>query len=85
VLTEDLKVGKAPTGDLARVQRKREMPTRIIQTFQNFVQKQVFKRVLSSDKPLVLSPAVRIALRLPFIRTIPALFIGIGPGAAHVH
>ncbi|HZS76381.1 MAG TPA: FAD-dependent oxidoreductase [Ktedonobacteraceae bacterium] len=84
MLTDDLKAGKAPTGDLARVQRKRELPTRIIQTFQNFVQKQIFKRVLSSDKPLVLSPTVRLALRLPFIRTIPALFIGIGPGAAHV-
>lgn len=84
LLTDDLKAGKAPTGDLARVQRKRELPTRIIQTFQNFVQKQVFKRVLSSDRPLVLSPAVRLALQMPFVRTIPALFIGIGPGAAHV-
>src|SRR5439155_5329890 len=41
VLSEPLKVGKIRLRDLAEVQRKREWPTRIIQAFQNTIQKQV--------------------------------------------
>src|SRR5438270_11796198 len=41
VLTEPLKVGKIRLSDLVQVQRKRELPIRIIQGFQNFMQQQV--------------------------------------------
>lgn len=84
VLAADLKAGKLNTRNLARVQRQREWPTRIIQGFQNTIQKQVLKKALASDQPLTVSPMLLFLLRLPIIRTLPAKFIGFGPWRAHV-
>ena len=84
VLTDDLKAGRLSTRNLARVQRQREWPTRLIQGFQNIVQKQVLKKALASDKPLTVSPVLLFLLRLPIISTLPAKFIGFGPRRAHV-
>jgi 2-polyprenyl-6-methoxyphenol hydroxylase-like FAD-dependent oxidoreductase len=84
VLADDLKAGKLNTRNLARVQREREWPTRLIQGFQNIVQKQVLKKALASDQPLTVSPVLLFLLRLPVIRTLPAWFIGFGPWRAHV-
>ncbi|MGH2494052.1 MAG: FAD-dependent oxidoreductase [Ktedonobacteraceae bacterium] len=84
VLADDLKAGKLSTRNLAEVQRKREWPTRLIQGFQNIIQKQVLKKVLASDEPLTISPMLLFLLRLPIIRTLPAKFIGFGPWTAHV-
>jgi len=84
VLAGDLKAGKVSTRDLAKVQRKREWQTRIIQGFQNIIQKQVLKKVLTSDEPLTISPVLLFLMRVPIIRNLPARFIGIGPWPAHV-
>jgi 2-polyprenyl-6-methoxyphenol hydroxylase-like FAD-dependent oxidoreductase len=84
VLGNDLLQGKAPLGDLATVQRQRELPTRIIQAFQNLVQKQVLVKVLKSDKPLTISPFLLLLLRVPFVRDLPARFIAFGPRRVHV-
>lgn len=84
VLADDLKAGKLRTGNLARVQRQREWPTRLIQGFQNIIQKQIFKKAVASDRPLTVSPVFLFLLRLPIIRTLPAKFIGFGPRRAHV-
>ncbi|HKV58002.1 MAG TPA: FAD-dependent oxidoreductase [Ktedonobacteraceae bacterium] len=84
ILADDLKAGKLSTRNLARVQRQREWPTRLIQGFQNTVQKQVLKKALASDQPLTVSPLFLFLLRLPIIRTLPAKFIGFGPWRAHV-
>lgn len=84
VLSDDLRVGKLPLRDLAEVQRKREWPTRIIQGFQNMMQRQVLTKVLESDEPLTISPLLLFLLHLPVIRVLPARFIGIGPWPVHV-
>jgi 2-polyprenyl-6-methoxyphenol hydroxylase-like FAD-dependent oxidoreductase len=84
VLGNDLLQGKAPLGDLATVQRQRELPTRIIQAFQNLVQKQVLVKVLKSDQPLTVSPFLLLLLRVPFVRDLPARFIAFGPRRVHV-
>ncbi|HEV2474539.1 MAG TPA: FAD-dependent oxidoreductase, partial [Chthonomonadales bacterium] len=84
VLADDLRAGKASVRALAEVQRRREWPTRIIQGFQNIIQKQVLAKVVASDQPLRVSPTFLFLLRLPVIRALPAKFIGIGPWAAHV-
>ena len=84
VLAGDLKAGKVSTRDLAKVQRKREWQTRIIQGFQNIIQKQVLKKVLTSNEPLTISPVLLFLMRVPIIRNLPARFIGIGPWPAHV-
>ncbi|HJT57626.1 MAG TPA: FAD-dependent oxidoreductase [Ktedonobacteraceae bacterium] len=84
VLGNDLSQGKAPLRDLATVQRQRELPTRIIQGFQNLLQKQVLTKVLNSDKPLTISPFLLLMLRVPFVRDLPAKFIAFGPRSVHV-
>jgi len=84
VLSEGLKEGQVRTRDLAEVQRRRELPTRIIQAFQNFIQQRVLANVLKSDKPLRVSPALLFLLRLPIVRDIPARFIASGFRSAHV-
>lgn len=84
VLGNDLSRGKVPLGDLAAVQRQRELPTRIIQAFQNLVQKQVLSKVLKSDKPLTISPFLLLLLRAPLVRDLPARFIAFGPRRVHV-
>src|SRR6266571_3270304 len=90
VLTEPLKVGKIRLSDLAKVQRKRELPIRIIQGFQNFMQQRVIANVLgsgsvsSSDEPLKISPLMRLFVKLPVIGTLPARLIAFGPVPVHL-
>src|SRR5260221_364090 len=84
VLTHPLTTGRLRITDLAEVQRRRVWPTRIIQAFQNTLQKQIFANVLSSDKPVTFSPVLRLLLRTPVIRNLPARFIAFGPVAVHV-
>lgn len=79
ILTDYLKQGKVPTSALARVQRRRELPTRIIQGFQRFLQKQLIDRTFTDDKELKLSFLWRTVLRIPLLRGIPARFIAFGP------
>ncbi len=84
VLSEPLKAGKIRLRDLAEVQRQREWPTRIIQGFQNIIQKQFLGSVLKSDKPIRVSPFLRFLLRIPVVRDLPAQFIAFGPRSVHL-
>lgn len=87
VLTEKLKAGNVQGSDLARVQRQRELPTRLIQTVQTFLQKNVLKRLLASRETTIPSMApflVRFLSRVPVIRDIPARFVAFGLWPAHV-
>lgn len=67
VLSKPLKNRQVQLSDLAKVQRQRELPTRIIQAFQTFVQKRVFAPVLTENSTFV-PPAF---LRLPLLRDLP--------------
>jgi len=84
VLSDKLKAGQIRSGDLAEVQRKREWPTRIIQGFQNMLQRTVLVNVLTSDKALTFPPVVRFLLRLPLVGTLPTRLIAFGPSRVHV-
>ncbi|MBW4674083.1 MAG: FAD-dependent oxidoreductase [Desmonostoc geniculatum HA4340-LM1] len=80
VLSKPLKNRQVQLSDLAKVQRQRELPTRIIQAFQTFVQKRVFAPVLSSNRTFV-PPGF---LRLPILRDLPGRLIGLGVFPVHV-
>lgn len=80
VLTKPLKAGHVDERDLAKVQRKRELPVRIIQAFQVLVQKQIFTRILNSDQIIQLPTF----LRLPILRDLPARLIALGVFPVHV-
>ena len=63
---------------LAAVQRRREVPTRLIQGLQAIVQRRVLAPALSSDQPLRIPTALRVLLRLPILRALPARIVGFG-------
>jgi 2-polyprenyl-6-methoxyphenol hydroxylase-like FAD-dependent oxidoreductase len=70
---------------LARVQRRRLLPTRIIQRAQKFAQDRIIGRLLVSAEPIRKAPAlVRLLDRFPRLRRIPGRFIGLGVGREHV-
>jgi 2-polyprenyl-6-methoxyphenol hydroxylase-like FAD-dependent oxidoreductase len=83
-LGDKLKHGSVQLKDLASVQRQRELPTRIIQAFQSFLQNAVLAPSLRSDKLLTVPPLMRLMLSTPVIRTLPARTIALGPWPAHV-
>jgi 2-polyprenyl-6-methoxyphenol hydroxylase-like FAD-dependent oxidoreductase len=78
LLTEDLKAGKVRTENLARVQKRREPPTRKIQAFQNIAQRRV-ARILHTEQAQIIPPAIALLLRLPFLRNWQANLIAFGP------
>ena len=79
-------VGEAP---LAAIQRRRELPTKITQALQVFMQDRIFRNVSMDVKPSPgtarLPLAVRLLRALPVLRRIPARVVGIGIRPEHVH
>ncbi len=69
---------------LDAVQRRRELPTRLTQRLQVFLQNRVISRVLRSRRPLSLPLLLRLLRRWPVLRRIPARVIGIGFRPEHV-
>ncbi|MDB5310011.1 MAG: ubiF 2 [Gemmataceae bacterium] len=76
--------GTVTTADLARVQRRRMLPTRLTQWLQVLVQERVIRRVIGSRKPLSPPLTVRLLKRVPALRRIPARLIGVGIRPEHV-
>jgi 2-polyprenyl-6-methoxyphenol hydroxylase-like FAD-dependent oxidoreductase len=74
VLSTPLKNYHLHLWDLAEVQRQRELPTRVIQAFQSFMQERIIKGALDTNRPFT-PPAW---LQLPILRNIPARLIGFG-------
>lgn len=76
VLTEPLRQGIVTEKDLATVQRKRALPTAMMQRLQVFGQKTAIGAVLAGTEVPVFSPRVGNILQLPLIREIPPRAIG---------
>jgi len=84
LLAEKLRTGTATTADLAKVQRRRTLPTKLTQWLQVQVQNRVISRALASRVPLSPPRVVRLFGRFPFLRRIPARLIGVGVRPEHV-
>ncbi|MDV2996492.1 MAG: 6-methylpretetramide 4-monooxygenase [Chroococcidiopsis sp. SAG 2025] len=80
VLSEPLKTSRLQLQDLAKVQRRRELPTRFIQAFQSLIQKQILNRALKPQQKFQL-PSL---LRLSILRDLLARFIAFGLMPVHV-
>jgi len=79
LLWQPLRRGDVQVRHLARVQRRRELPVRLTQAFQGFLQEQVVRPTLRADGRAAGPPAVvQLALRLPLVRRLPARFIALG-------
>jgi len=72
-------------GDLAAVQRRRELPVRLIQGVQVLIQNRVFGPLLAGTSEEVKAPWVLNLFNwLPFLRRFPARIVGMGFRPEHV-
>jgi len=79
LLAGPLQSGRLRLSDLARLQRKREWPIRIIQAAQSAVQNRMLANVLESETSTFKIPwAVRAFFATPVIRDIPARVLAFG-------
>ncbi|WP_319456724.1 MULTISPECIES: FAD-dependent oxidoreductase [unclassified Mycobacterium] len=79
-----LAVGTPSERDLRRVQRRRELPTRITQAFQTAILRDLYPRNLSDDTTTHVPPVVRLCRWLPALRYAVGRFIGLGVRPEHV-
>ena len=85
ILWRPLQRGTPSAADLQAVQRRRELPTRVTQAVQVFVQKNVlFKTIKGGEVPTKLPTVVRLLNRYPWLRRVPARFVGLGIRPEHV-
>jgi 2-polyprenyl-6-methoxyphenol hydroxylase-like FAD-dependent oxidoreductase len=84
ILAGPLRTGTISTADLAKVQRRREFPTRMTQGLQVLIQDRILSRVLASKKQLGQPWPVRLLRRFPVLRRLPARLIGMGFRPEHV-
>jgi len=86
LLTADLRSGAPALARLQRVQRRRELPTRVTQRFQIEIQNRVISRILagSGNRRPRLPWLLRQLQRHPALRRIPARLFGLGFRPEHV-
>ena len=85
LLAAPLSEGRFTVGDLAKVQKRREWPTRVTQWLQVQAQQRIIAPVLGRATSLRLPLALRLLARYAILRRIPARLIGIGVRPEHVH
>ena len=83
-LAEALRRGACSEADLAKVQRRRELPTRLTQGAQLFAQNRVVSRALSGGGPQQLPLVLKLLRRFPVLRRIPARVVGVGVRPEHI-
>jgi 2-polyprenyl-6-methoxyphenol hydroxylase-like FAD-dependent oxidoreductase len=84
LLAPVLRRGAPALRDLAAVQRRRMLPTRMTQRLQVLVQNRVISRVLASGKPLRLPWPLKLLRAWPWLRRLPARIVGLGFRPEHV-
>lgn len=83
ILYPYLKKGEVPVRTLAMVQKRRELPMRVIQRVQIVIQKGIGERQADKENDRIPLP-FRLFKRFPFLRRIPAKLIGMGIRPEHV-
>jgi 2-polyprenyl-6-methoxyphenol hydroxylase-like FAD-dependent oxidoreductase len=84
VLSRPLKKGQLETSHLAEVQKEREWPTKFIQAMQAAIQRRIIADALDTSKPFKFPLLLRIMLRIPLLRNLPARIIAFGIRPAHL-
>jgi 2-polyprenyl-6-methoxyphenol hydroxylase-like FAD-dependent oxidoreductase len=84
ILAEPLRSGTVGIEDLKRVQDRRELPARLTQRMQVFLQDRVLSPTLRSRAPLALPWPFKLLRWVPALRRIPARLIGMGLRPEHV-
>ena len=77
-LYEPLRQGHVTEVDLARIQREREFPTRLIQAIQSQIQERALLPLTHESGQLHVPGWLQMALRLPGVSGLPPYVMGIG-------
>jgi len=83
ILAGPLREGRVTEADLAAVQQRRELPTRITQAAQAFLHKG-FERAFKNTGPLRAPWQIRLFWRIPGVRRALGYAVGIGVRPEHV-
>ena len=78
VLVAPLREGRLNAEHLRTIQHRRELPARIVQLFQLFVQRRVLRPMLAGKGELRAPLPLRLAARLPWLRRKIAMLIASG-------
>lgn len=78
ILAEPLRTHRLTDGDLAKVQARREWPTKMTQDMQVTMQKRIIAPALKGDKPTKPPLALRVIGKVPFLSRLPARILGLG-------
>jgi 2-polyprenyl-6-methoxyphenol hydroxylase-like FAD-dependent oxidoreductase len=85
LLAAPLREGRVDEALLARVQRRRELPTRVIQALQLLVQARVIRSVLGAEARMLRPPLLlRLMARWRILGRIPARLVGLGVRPEHI-
>ena len=78
ILWKPLRAGAVAVRDLAAVQRRRELPVRLTQAMQEFMQRQLLARNLAARGRPVVPPLLRLALHTPGLRGVMPRLVALG-------
>lgn len=78
LLTDHLKSGKITEADLAKIQRAREWPTRVIQRWQTIMQNLVLASAFRGQQVTRVPWPLRLFSRTPILRDLPAKLVAFG-------
>jgi 2-polyprenyl-6-methoxyphenol hydroxylase-like FAD-dependent oxidoreductase len=78
LLLPGLRAGSLSTKDLAAVEDRRGLPTRLTQLAQRTIQNRFVRPLLNTDQPIRAPRALRLLARVPGVQSVPARVIGLG-------
>jgi 2-polyprenyl-6-methoxyphenol hydroxylase-like FAD-dependent oxidoreductase len=84
IVAEPLRASTVGEDVLAKVQERREFPTRVTQRIQIVMQERVIRNVLAGQGELKPPLFVKLLRAFPFLRRIPARILGLGVRPEHI-
>ena len=84
ILADPLRAGHLTSDHLARVQARREWPTRVTQQIQLIIQNRIIRRVLTHSQRPKAPRLAKLLNWIPILQRIPARVIGIGVRPEHI-
>ncbi len=78
LLARPLREGTVTTGDLARVRRRRLLPTVVVQLLQRAMQRVVTDPLIEGERSAPPARLLKILERFPALTRVPAFLIGVG-------
>ena len=83
ILAPALLDGSLDDHTLAAVQKRRWLPTVIVQTFQRLMHRAIFNQVMAGKQPKPPRALVFLSRKFPLFRKVPARMLAFGPLPEH--